>query len=138
MYCSRKFDRFTGDYSTPDGPLSCGALGQDEGWFRLRMCAKILKQHTFFVSTEPRLVRKRRLKMVGNSGKSSTAGPDYLGISDPPSSRACWPENREKQHYYSNFARAPHRLCLGVDRCRRHSADVARTGAVERLSTAPV
>jgi hypothetical protein len=102
------------------------------------MYAKILKRHIFFTPTEPRPVRKRRLKMVGNSGKSSVAVSDYLRISDRHSTRACWPENRERQHYYANFTRAQHRLGLGVDRCRRHSADVDRTGAVERLSAAPV
>src|ERR1700735_1897388 len=102
------------------------------------MYPKTLKQHIFFMPAEPRLVRKRRLKMVGNSGKSSAAVSDSCRISDRHSTRAWWPENREKQHYHTDLARAHHRLGLGMDRCHRHSADVDRAGAVERLSTAPV
>jgi hypothetical protein len=45
------------------------------------MYAKILNQYTFLVPSEPRFIRKRRLKMVGNYRKSSTAVPDHLRIS---------------------------------------------------------
>jgi hypothetical protein len=50
--------------------------------------AKILKRHIFLMPAESCLVRKRRLKMVGNSGKSSAAVSDYLPISDRRATRA--------------------------------------------------
>jgi hypothetical protein len=82
MYCSRKFDRFALHYSMTGGPLSRAALDQSERRFWPRLYAKILKRHIFLMPAESCLVRKRRLKMVGNSGKSSAAVSDYLRISD--------------------------------------------------------
>jgi hypothetical protein len=82
MFCSRKFNRFALHYSMTGGPLSYSALGQGERRFWPRLYAKILKRNIFFMPAESCLVRKRRLKMVGNSGKSSAAVSDYLRISD--------------------------------------------------------
>jgi hypothetical protein len=56
----------------------------------------MLKRHIFFMPAEPRFVRKCRLKMVGNSGKSSAVVSDYLRISVSHPARAWWPENRER------------------------------------------
>jgi hypothetical protein len=90
-----QFNRFALHYSMTGGLLSRAAVDQGERRFWSRMYPKTLKQHIFFVPAESCLVRKRRLKMVGNSGKSSAAVSDYLRISDRRATRACWPENRE-------------------------------------------
>jgi hypothetical protein len=53
------------------------------------MYAKMLMHHNFFMPAERRPARKRRLKMVGNSGKSSAPASDYWRISDrEPRSRS--------------------------------------------------
>ena len=63
---------------------------------------------------------------------------DYWRISRSVAIRAWWPKSGEAASTRRFCARARPPSSCGLDRCRRHSPDVARPGAVERLSAAPV
>jgi hypothetical protein len=87
---------------------------------------------------ESPLVRKRRLKMVGNSGKSSAAVSDYLRISDRRATRAsCDPGmvagNREKQHYHADLELADVATGEGTQKWIPHTS-----GIIERYLPAQV